>query len=267
MSALDASKQTPPESNERPAVAIVDSHLLTRTCLATLLRAELDVDVTGVASTSEASETLGPNTRIIVVNAEARSLADPDLVRDVSRLAETFPQAAIALLTQSDGDLPAEAIREPIGGVFPTLTTSIDLMLAGIRLMLAGGAYLPRQIALSRSIESVAEQEASAILSPAVIPKQPFKARRAALRYRSGRDGSEDLTPREEEVLVEVQCGHPNKVIAARLRMSENTVKMHIRHIMRKLGTRNRTETVFLWLRRNRLADSPSPLIEIDRPA
>jgi DNA-binding NarL/FixJ family response regulator len=56
-----------------------------------------------------------------------------------------------------------------------------------------------------------------------------------------------DFTPREQHVLAELQLGLPNKLIAAKLNLSENTVKMHIQHIMRKFSAHNRTEAVLRW--------------------
>ena len=56
-----------------------------------------------------------------------------------------------------------------------------------------------------------------------------------------------DFTPREQQVLAELEHGLPNKLIAAKLNLSENTVKMHIQHIMRKCSARNRTEAVLRW--------------------
>jgi DNA-binding NarL/FixJ family response regulator len=43
-------------------------------------------------------------------------------------------------------------------------------------------------------------------------------------------------------VVRRIQQGKPNKVIAAELRISEGTVKIHVRHIMKKLAAKNRTE-------------------------
>jgi DNA-binding NarL/FixJ family response regulator len=54
------------------------------------------------------------------------------------------------------------------------------------------------------------------------------------------------LTAREAEVLAALQKGYPNKWIAHHLNLSENTVKAHIRKIMRKLHATNRTEAVVL---------------------
>ena len=53
-----------------------------------------------------------------------------------------------------------------------------------------------------------------------------------------------DLTPRELEVMREVVQGESNKEIAARLRISESTVKVHMTHILEKLGVSGRTEAI-----------------------
>ena len=59
-----------------------------------------------------------------------------------------------------------------------------------------------------------------------------------------------DLTPREQHVLEALKLGLPNKWIAVKLNLSENTVKMHLQHIMRKCSARNRTEAVLRWSER-----------------
>ena len=53
-----------------------------------------------------------------------------------------------------------------------------------------------------------------------------------------------ELTPREREVLQLLAEGLPNKVLAARLKISEHTVKFHVNSIMGKLGAQSRTEAV-----------------------
>jgi LuxR family transcriptional regulator, regulator of acetate metabolism len=57
-----------------------------------------------------------------------------------------------------------------------------------------------------------------------------------------------DLTPREREVLVLMGGGATNAAIASRLVISENTVKSHVKHILRTLGAGNRAEAVALFL-------------------
>jgi DNA-binding NarL/FixJ family response regulator len=54
------------------------------------------------------------------------------------------------------------------------------------------------------------------------------------------------FTPRQLEVLRRLWQGKQNKLIAYDLNMCESTVKVHIRHIMKKLNARNRTQVVLL---------------------
>jgi DNA-binding NarL/FixJ family response regulator len=60
----------------------------------------------------------------------------------------------------------------------------------------------------------------------------------------------EDLTPREIQVLELLAEGLPNKAIAARLGISDQTVKFHVAAISGKLGAANRTAAVRLAVRR-----------------
>jgi DNA-binding NarL/FixJ family response regulator len=60
----------------------------------------------------------------------------------------------------------------------------------------------------------------------------------------------EGLTEREVEVLREVAGGNRNREIAERLFISEETVKVHIKHIMEKLGAADRTQAVAIGVRR-----------------
>jgi DNA-binding NarL/FixJ family response regulator len=54
------------------------------------------------------------------------------------------------------------------------------------------------------------------------------------------------LTPREVDVLNLLREGKPNKIIAAQLDLKETTVKIHVRHIMKKLKATNRTEAALM---------------------
>ncbi len=60
----------------------------------------------------------------------------------------------------------------------------------------------------------------------------------------------EALTPREIEVLRHIAEGNRNKDIAERLFISEETVKVHVKHVMDKLGASDRTEAVSIAIRR-----------------
>jgi DNA-binding NarL/FixJ family response regulator len=60
----------------------------------------------------------------------------------------------------------------------------------------------------------------------------------------------EPLTEREREVLQHIAGGNRNRDIADRLFISEETVKVHVKHIMEKLGASDRTEAVAIAVRR-----------------
>jgi DNA-binding NarL/FixJ family response regulator len=62
--------------------------------------------------------------------------------------------------------------------------------------------------------------------------------------------GDEQLTTREVEVLRHVAGGNRNRDIAERLFISEETVKVHLRHIMEKLRASDRSEAISIALRR-----------------
>ena len=70
-----------------------------------------------------------------------------------------------------------------------------------------------------------------------------------ALRLLVSNDDLHDLTSREEEILVLVSRGMPNKEVARCLKCTERTVKYHMTNIMQKLNVRNRVEAVMKFRR------------------
>lgn len=62
--------------------------------------------------------------------------------------------------------------------------------------------------------------------------------------HEDGPEGSSLLTPREREVLVLVARGRTNARIAARLQVSQATVRSHMEHLMRKLDVHSRSQAV-----------------------
>jgi DNA-binding NarL/FixJ family response regulator len=101
-------------------------------------------------------------------------------------------------------------------GYIPTASTSLELTIEIIRLVRAGGTFVP---ASSFSL-------------------QMKKGEGSALRATS----AEQFTPRQMAVLHYLKLGKANKIIAHELALSEGTVKAHIRNIMKKMGVTNRTE-------------------------
>ena len=103
---------------------------------------------------------------------------------------------------------------------------------------------------------TLAEARASRIESDAIVISTPggraFAARPATLDDSSAIDEQfqEPLTTREIDVLELLAEGLPNKSIAVRLGISDQTVKFHVASICGKLGAANRTQAVRLAVRR-----------------
>jgi two-component system nitrate/nitrite response regulator NarL len=76
------------------------------------------------------------------------------------------------------------------------------------------------------------------------------RAMRRPEMFNSG--GDVRFTPREQEVLGLLADGQSNKLIARNLELSEGTVKVHVKHILKKLGLRSRLEAA-LWAAQRRL--------------
>jgi DNA-binding NarL/FixJ family response regulator len=99
-------------------------------------------------------------------------------------------------------------------------SSSIEVMLEAVRLVLAGGTY---------------------------IPPQALAAPRGGHQNAVGqRQGIRELTGRQRQILTLMAQGKPNKIIAGELNISEATVKSHVTEIMRVLEVTNRTQAVIV---------------------
>jgi DNA-binding NarL/FixJ family response regulator len=108
---------------------------------------------------------------------------------------------------------------------------------------------------VSAARESGAAADAILMTAPDRVDPESADPQRVGLQSGVRETGSmvEPLTPREQEVLELLAEGLPNKAIAARLGISDQTVKFHVASISAKLGATNRTEAVRLALRRGLL--------------
>lgn len=82
------------------------------------------------------------------------------------------------------------------------------------------------------------------VMSPAAWANSALPAPRPRPQTTADDHLVEELTARERDVLALVADGHPNREIAARLDISEHTVKFHLASIFGKLGVSTRTQAV-----------------------
>ena len=127
-----------------------------------------------------------------------------------------FPEARIVILTTFDGDVEIQRALE-----------------AGAR------AYVLKSMPPKELVEVIRKVHAG---------KKPISTQIAA--HLAEHYSDESLTDREIEVLRHIAGGNRNRDIAEKLFISEETVKVHIKHVMEKLGASDRTQAVAIGVRR-----------------
>ncbi|MEI8254468.1 MAG: response regulator transcription factor [Deltaproteobacteria bacterium] len=191
-----------------PRVLVVADDVLVRSGLAMLLARDVEV----VGQVSSRDDVPG------ALRAERATVALWDLGADprgVSERLGDLAQMPVPVLALVPGD--ASAVETIAAG-------AVGVMLRGVDAAMLGAALA----AVSHGLF---------VLDPALSSLMPSRDRRAP-------PPTEDLTPREVEVLQQLAAGLPNKLIAVRLGISEHTVKFHVNAIMSKLGVESRTEAV-----------------------
>ena len=228
-------------SQTSPVLVIIEHHVLARACILSILKREFTgFEIFEMPTTSGLNWLSGRDIRLIALNIEDKQITDPSIEGSLALIAESYPNAYVALLSNRDDEATASAaMQRGVRGFFPT-SIPVEVAIAGLRLVLAGGVYRPLPImGQNASLKTISACTDAHELSEvhegngatAILPE------RAMI----------DLTPREQHVLAALELGLPNKLIAVKLNLSENTVKMHIQHILRKCSAHNRTEAVLRW--------------------
>ncbi len=208
----------------RVRVFIVDDNALFRDGLATLLRQLPDIEVVGTAAGGEEAVRRAPVLRPHVVLMDV-AMAGIGGVEATRRLLTAYPSAAVCMLTVSEqwSDLFA-AVR------------------AGARGYLLKTACLAE---LTRAIHTLAE--GGALITPH-LARDLLTAFQRLSKPRA-ETGTERLTAREQQILGLVGRGLSNQDIAARLCITENTVKVHLRNILDKLHVHSRAHAAAIAAR------------------
>ncbi|GAA3824778.1 MULTISPECIES: response regulator [Amycolatopsis] len=205
-------------------LVLADDHPVVRDGLRGIFTAEHGFEVLGEAADGAEAVALAERVRPDVVLMDLR-MPGTDGVHAIGELARRGNPARVLVLTTYDTD----------SDVLPAIE-------AGATGYLLKDA--PRE-ELFRAVRAAARGEA--VLSPAVATRLMGQVRAPA---------REELSQREIEVLTLVARGGTNKDAAAKLFISEATVKTHLLHAYAKLGVKDRAAAVALALRRG--------LIELD---
>ena len=144
-------------------------------------------------------------------------LPDCSGLEALERMRQSLP--ALPVVVVSGSDEPNHVLKAlDLGamGYIPK-TSPRDVLLGAVRLVASGGIYIP--------LQAVAAREATPSAAPAAPPQL-------------------GMSVRQREVLDLLLKGLPNKLIARKLDISENTTKIHVSAVLRALGVASRTQAL-----------------------
>lgn len=204
-------------------VLLVDDQELVRYGFRLMLDARPGIVVVGEANDGEraigATARLQPD--VILMDVRMPGVGGIEATRRITR---AFPPARILVLTTYDLDEYAfDALKAGAVG-FLLKNTRPDELVAAIHAVHAGDAVVSPRI--------------TAKLIDAAAPHLGVR------RHIGDDEALSELTAREREILILIGQGETNPEIAARLFLSESTVKAHVGRVLAKLSLRNRVEAV-----------------------
>ncbi len=211
--------------NATPAavrIVIADDQQIVRDGFAALLDSQPDFTVVGTASDGEEATRVCRRLHPDVVLMDVR-MPGTDGIEATRRMSEDADPPRVLILTTFDLDeYVYDALRAGASG-FLLKDVTAERLFDAVRIIAAGDALLAPNVT-RRLISEFARQRPDP--AAAIIPRL------------------DQLTHRETEILRLLAEGLSNPEIAARLVVTEETVKTHVSRVLRKLGLRDRTQAV-----------------------
>ncbi|MBO0737453.1 MAG: response regulator transcription factor [Alphaproteobacteria bacterium] len=206
----------------RRHLAIVDRSRLRSDCLKLALAQQTRRwRVTDVAAASELERLMQRGALFDVILLGESTCAHVNFA-DIALLADASPDTPILVAAECDDLERAQAILNAGARGFLPTSHGLKVLMGALERVRMGGTYVP--LALS---------EAASVASPEQVRRSPWC----------------ELTRRQRDVLSLIAEGRSNKLIADALKMSESTVKAHVKQIIRRLNVANRTQAALLATR------------------
>jgi DNA-binding NarL/FixJ family response regulator len=220
-------------------VLVADDQKVVRDGLSALLGLLPGIVVVGTAGDGDEAVR---QARVLLPDVVLMDLKMPncDGVEATRRLARDQPSTAVVVLTTyCDDDSVLSALRAGARG-FLTKNASADDILHAVTVVSAGEAQLEPSVQ-RRLLEAIARGDGFGTAAQSSdIPNATLPVSRPA----AGPRPPGGLTQREAEVLAEIAAGLSNAEIAAKLVISDTTVKTHVNHLLAKTGARDRAQLV-----------------------
>jgi len=218
--------------NKPVRVIVTDDRRLCRECLRLLIETfDPKIEVAEADDTAQISALLqeDPDYSVVLYNL---LVPDGEGIEFVRGLRESIPGIPLIVLCDFDDAEIMRGVMMSGAKAFLPSTTPSPVMVAVLRLVIAGGSYAPPAMLLD---------------SPArmALPG-PRGGRGQADRETAIAEHFPILTPRQRSVLALLSQGYMNRDIASALGMCENTVKAHVKQVMRKLNADNRTQAALM---------------------
>ena len=211
-------------------IGLIDNLRFTQDCIGRALRTlHANITLLPFMTISECVRASSPELELLLYYSHDDGLFETVAIQQIRTLRETFRDTPIVVMSDARSALQPRNIRNALTsgaqGFIPTVTTELPAVLAAIRFVRDGGTFAPLNL----------------LLPNRPVPPSPSSAT----------THTHHLTARQMTVLSHLRLGKANKIIAHDLGMTESTVKVHVRNIMRKMGATNRTQAVYkaqqLW--------------------
>lgn len=208
-------------------VVVVDDHTLFRTGIVSLLKQQNNMDVVGEGKNGEEAITLVQDLLPDLVLMDIK-MPKMDGIHATEKLKEEFPDLNIIILTVCEEDEHLfSAIKAGAKG-YLLKNVEPDQLIKSLKCLAKGEAVISRSMA-TRIITEFTQ------MAKKVGPKPQGKL--------------ETLSQREKEILKLLSTGMSNREMANELCIAENTIKIHLRHILKKLHLSNRLQAALYVLK------------------